>query len=236
MGNVCFVFASFLEHDHTGICNLLESKARQGWMFEKEMLLGMKFRRMQPKNRKFQAVYLPQGESTAEMLERLKEFCVKDGWIYLTNLSGKYIFYNDSSDPVPIETDPIVQIENVDRCMQKQLRMYKVLMIVIGSSLIGKVFRLATNMDIFFWSTVLISISQALLVLMYALTIKEYSVWYKEALTAATEYGVFTPTKTKYSTLLAVLERLIAILILLCIAFLLLETIGAGTCLFDKHF
>ena len=90
-------------YDHAGIVRHLEDMARQGW--------------------RYAVVYFPKAsqfdpEPPAEQRE-FWELCKATGWELVTNRYQMQIFRNPAPDAIPIETDPVVQVENVRAAMKK---------------------------------------------------------------------------------------------------------------------
>lgn len=112
---------SFSLYDRTHIARHLEKLARQGWMLER---IGTAFgwwhyRRIEPKPIRFAVSYragadLYDPAPTPEQ-ETFYDLCAHDGWTLAASYRELQIFYSERPDPVPLETDPVVEVENIRR-------------------------------------------------------------------------------------------------------------------------
>ena len=109
--------------DRTGIQAFLEKQAEKGWMFEKFNTFSWKFRRAQPKKLHFAVTYFPKAsqydlEPPEEQL-RLQEFCAHAGWQFIDANAQMQVFYHEAENPVPIETDPAMELEKIHNSAKK---------------------------------------------------------------------------------------------------------------------
>ena len=110
-------------YDHAGIARHLEDMARQGWQLEKAGGTFFTYRRCDPAELHYTVVYFPKAsqfdpEPPAEQRE-FWELCKATGWELVTSRYQMQIFRNPAPDAIPIETDPVVQVENVRAAMKK---------------------------------------------------------------------------------------------------------------------
>ena len=110
-------------YDHAGIVRHLEDMARQGWQLEKAGSVFWTYRRCKPAELRYAVVYFSKAsqfdpEPPAEQRE-FWELCKATGWELVTNRYQMQIFRNPAPDAIPIETDPVVQVENVRTAMKK---------------------------------------------------------------------------------------------------------------------
>lgn len=110
-------------YDHTGIERHLERMAEKGWMLEKVENNIWHYRRIRPEKLTFFVTYFPRAsELDPEPGEEQKiffDFCEHTGWKLAAVSAQQQIFYNESPDPVPIATDPQVELETVRRSARK---------------------------------------------------------------------------------------------------------------------
>ncbi len=116
-------FAGIVLYDQQRIEKKLTEMARKGWLIE-EMHDGLfwTYRRIEPKELHFAAVYSPQNfgidaDSLAAQSAK-NELCARDGWIPAADWETLRVYYNEQPDPVPIETDPVVQTESIYAAMK----------------------------------------------------------------------------------------------------------------------
>lgn len=102
----------------------LEQQAEKGWMLSSISGCIWTYRRSTPQQAHF-AVSLFAGASDyaakpSKSLETFYDFCARSGW-HLAATSGQLqIFYNLREDPVPIETDPVVDLEILHKAMKRK--------------------------------------------------------------------------------------------------------------------
>ena len=99
-----------------GICRYLEKMAAKGWMPESLTGDGLwLFRRIPPTALKYAVFYArPAKEKDAEAMAKQAEFyelCAHDGWELVCNNSEIQIFCNRRPDAVPLNTDPVAELD-----------------------------------------------------------------------------------------------------------------------------
>lgn len=109
--------------DHTGISRHLEKMAAKGWMIEKIVNTGWVYRRIEPKNIHFAVSYFPKAsEFDPEPSEEQKvfhDFCAHTGWQLACTSAQLQIFYNERDNPIPIETDPELELQAIHASAKK---------------------------------------------------------------------------------------------------------------------
>ena len=188
-------------YDRTGIQNYLEAQAEKGWMLEKAGTLCWKFRRCEPRKLKFSVVYFPEADlydpKPGEGEETFRDLCEHSGWKFAGSQAQMLIFYSTSSNPVPIDTDPVIEVQNIHKSMKKSgLLGYWLLMVSAVLQIVSQSLGFATdplrylswNINLFmilFWPSMF---------LMCAWRIISYYRWYRQAKRAA-EDGEFLATQ-----------------------------------------
>lgn len=127
------ILCHFSFYDQVRIQEKLEEMAEQGWMVDKPGNLTWTFKRMEPKKLRFSVTYFPGASEfdpgpTESELTKL-DFCAQDGWKLALKWGVMQIFYNEDENAVPIETEPVAQVENVKKSMRKNV-LFSHLMIV----------------------------------------------------------------------------------------------------------
>jgi len=116
-------FASFSFYDRTGIEAYLEKEAQKGWLLDKIGSFGWRFRRMEPKEVHFSVNYFPKASAfdpePSEPQVRFQEFCEHTGWKLAGASAQLQIFYNEAKNPVPIETDALLEVETIHKAVKK---------------------------------------------------------------------------------------------------------------------
>ena len=125
MSTVKYRLANFAFYDRSGIARHLEKMAVKGWMLESAGNTLMKYRRIEPKQLHFSVTYYADASQfdpgPTEGQQILAEFCSRDGWQFVCSWGQMQIFCNENPDPAPIETDPVIQVENIHKSMKKNL-------------------------------------------------------------------------------------------------------------------
>ena len=136
-----YSLANLSIYDRSATRQKLEKMAQKGWMIEKLGAVVWKYKPIQPQKLHFEIVFLPSGSVyEAEPTEaecRLQEFCEQDGWKLAARMGQVQIFYNEQQDPVPIETDPATQVENIQRAVKKSVLPAHLGNLVLGAYMFG---------------------------------------------------------------------------------------------------
>lgn len=196
-------FCNFSFYDQQAIQEKLEEMAESGWMLEKTGFMWT-YKRIEPKKLRFSVTYFPNASDfdpspTEGELTKI-DFCRQDGWNLVTTWGVMQIFYNEDLDAVPIETEPVMQIENICRSMKKNVLLPQA--VLSGMLLWNVVIRLSQWLrdpvgelsDPFsIYSVLMFSI----LTLACLYEIGFYFCWSRKAKTAAQNDGVFLPVRSK---------------------------------------
>ena len=119
------ILCHFSFYDQVRIQEKLEEMAQQGWMVHQPGNFTWTFKRMEPKKLRFSVTYFPGASEfdpgpTESELTKL-DFCAQDGWKLALKWGVMQIFYNEDENAVPIETEPVAQVENVKKSMRKNV-------------------------------------------------------------------------------------------------------------------
>lgn len=197
-------FCNFSFYDQQAIQEKLEEMAESGWMLEKTGNFMWTYKRIEPKILRFSVTYFPSASDfdpspTEGELTKI-DFCRQDGWNLVTTWGVMQIFCNEDLDAVPIETEPVMQIENICRSMKKNVLLPQA---VLGGMLLWNVvIRLSQWLrdpvgelsDPFsIYSVLMFSI----LTLACLYEIGFYFCWSRKAKAAAQNDGVFLPVRSK---------------------------------------
>ena len=125
MSNVKRCFANFSPFDQSTIETKLEEMAARGWMIQKLGNLFWTYERMEPQKLHFAVTYFPDASEfdpkPSEGQLTREEFCAQDGWQLAVCWGAMQIFYSTQENPVPIDTDPVTQVETICRTMKKTM-------------------------------------------------------------------------------------------------------------------
>lgn len=187
-------------YDHTGISSHLEKMAAKGWMLERVANYGWIYRRMEPRKLRFAVSYYPKASEYdpeyPDSQQTFHEFCAHTGWKLVCTTFQMQVFCNENEDPVPIETDPALEVETIHAAMMKHFfwghLVLLVLSVILGGSFLFGIYgnilyTLADPMKVF---------TGLCWLLVFALSVTEltaYFRWHKKAVKAA-EQGFFLDT------------------------------------------
>ena len=193
----------FSFYDRTGIQAHLEKTASEGWMLEKIGSVFWHYRRMEPQNLHFSVTYFPQASAfdpePSEKQQIFRDFCKHSGWKLVASSAQMEIYCNAAENPVPIETDALIELENIHKTAKKTILASNIIFLVLGLLQIcmqiinfidNPIYALSHNTTIFLvfcWSIVLITA---------IVELTSYYHWYKKAKTAAREEGYFVETQS----------------------------------------
>lgn len=193
-------FESFSFYDHTGIEKHLVKMAAKGWLIERISNFGWVYRRIEPKNLKFTVNYYPWASNyepaPSEDQQTLLDFCAHTGWQLACTWSTMQVFYNEQPEPVPIDTDPMIQLRNIYEGCERSFTNMNVRLIILVT-LIAVMLHDSTDgfIDLLSGSSNLVIILLGTTLLTMALIdLAVYFIWYHKAL-KATNQGAFLPTK-----------------------------------------
>lgn len=114
-------FYSF--YDAQGIAAHLERMAARGWMIDSLSGVLWRYRAMEPSQLHFAVTYFPKASSfdpgPTEGQQVFADYCAQAGWEPAIRWGQMQIFYTDQPSPVPLETDPVTQVENIRAAMRR---------------------------------------------------------------------------------------------------------------------
>lgn len=116
-------FRHFKFFNRSGMQAYLEEMAKKGWLLTKVTELSWHFRRIKPAKLHFSVVFFPQASiyeaETSEQQQQFHEFCAHTGWKLAASNAQLQFFYNEAENPVPIETDAVLEVENIHKSVKK---------------------------------------------------------------------------------------------------------------------
>ena len=185
----------FSLYDRTGIIEYLEKQAKDGWMLEKIDNNGFKFRRIDPKNLHFAITYLPTLTEFTPLPNdeqmNLFDFCGHTGWKSIESTLQLQVFYNENENPIPIETDALIELETIHKTGKKSFILTGYLFVFVAALQLFSAFLRPCDIYnvtfIILWTVLLIAHSTELL---------RYYSWRKKALKNAMNDGSFTSSKS----------------------------------------
>lgn len=216
------LFVPFSLYEQQAMETLLEKQAAQGWL-----LTGMggwfwTFRQMEPQALQFSVIYCSKVDEYApqptEEQQDKEDLFTQSGWQPAARRHDIQVFYTADTDALPLETDPVVQVESLRKVMDRltlRPRLFTLALCLVWIVKYGLDFR---HDAIRFLSSGFDVISLPVWFLLLAACVLEpiaCLAWYPKARRAAEECSVFLPPRipTRASGVLVALAVL-----LLCLA------------------
>ena len=105
------LFAEF--YDYTGASRRLERMAAKGWQLTEVGQWLWRFEKANPQKLHYTVVYFPDvsdldPDPKIELLDYIA-MCEEAGWKLAAQRNQMLIFCSEEADPVPIDTDPVIQ-------------------------------------------------------------------------------------------------------------------------------
>lgn len=136
-----YVYGDFAFFDRTGIARYLEKMAGKGWMIRRVNCNPWVFERTEPRKLRFSISYFPEGARNGvpeqERKDTFREFCGHAGWTLAAERDTMMIWYSDREDPLPIATDPVLELETIHSGVKKQDLTVKYTSVVGGILFLG---------------------------------------------------------------------------------------------------
>ena len=193
----------FSFHDYAGLAANMEKLARKGWLLDKIGRMGWRYRRIEPQNLKFAVAYFPPASTfdpePSESELRFRDYCEEAGWKLAASNAQIQVFYNENPDAVPLETDAVLQVENIHAAAKKTTLLSHWILGGLG------LFQLIVWLVTFLENPALILadyggwfrfISFANLLVLSAVELISYYTWHKKAVRLAEETGQLYPTQS----------------------------------------
>ena len=112
--------------DRQKMVNYLDKQARNGWLFRGFGDKGWNFILVEPNIYHFSVVYFPadfdKDETAVSRLLEFREFCAHAGWELAGANQELQVFYSTREHPVPIDTDPLLEIETMQTMALRKLK------------------------------------------------------------------------------------------------------------------
>lgn len=192
-------FFSF--YDRSGLEKRLTRMAEKGWLLEKIGSFLWTYRRIEPKRLSFCVSWFPKASAfdpgPSEEQKTFYDFCEHTGWALACSFGQMQIFYNEAEDPIPIETDPVMEVDAIHRAVKRTTLPSQLVLLVLAlingflfvyRLLDDPIGTLASAQNLF------TGFCWAVLILLIAVDCGGYFLWRRKARKAA-EQGVFLETK-----------------------------------------
>ena len=187
-------------YDRTGLEKHFAKMAKKGWLIEGISNLYWSYRKIEPKDLHFCVTYYPKAsdfnpEPTEEQ-KRLLDFCAHTGWQLCCTWFQMQVFCNDRENPIPLETDPVLEIESIHAACKKDFLPSHFLLIFL-SLVLGSRFLITLCNDpitaLSESSRLLTGLASLAMLATSATELISYFLWHRKAAKLA-EDGIFSET------------------------------------------
>ena len=222
----------------------LEQMAQKGWMLCQCDEAELVYDKCQPQQVHFAATFFPAYDFLDPVpppsLERLWDFCEMTGWQHVTDNAVMQIFYNTQPDPMPLETDAVLQLQNFDAVMKlEKVKNWKQSVIINGFyfAFLTVIF-IAISAEQSLWRVignaspvmVLLVVKNFYSFISDGVKLLGYKKWYKAAKKSAEENNIFLPPQS--SETIEKNDIIVATIILAASLFALLQRGELGAVVF----
>lgn len=203
----------FSFYNHTGIEAHLAKMAKNGWLIESISNFSWTYRKIEPQDIHFSVSYYPKGSDfdpePAEEQQTFHDFCAHTGWKLACAWHQMQVFYNENESPIPLDTDPIMEVDTLHRACKKNFLPSLYIMLILGLLMTLYFIAGVYHDPIGLLSSSGRLVAQFAYLCVLALSLVElitYFRWYKSAKKAA-QNGIFvdTPSTTKFQILVMIL-------------------------------
>lgn len=193
------LFAEF--YDYTGAARRLERMAAKGWMLKEADGYVWCFEKAEPQKLHFSVVYFPDISNLdlapkRQLLDYIA-MCEAAGWRLAAQREQMLIFYTAEADPVPIDTDPVIQLETVRKVMKKTHVRGNICLIIFALLSLWQTHNDFSTFPMHYFAfniSLLHAVWMAALLLISCAELITYGLWVRRA-KAAAEQGRFVPSK-----------------------------------------
>ena len=187
-------------YNHTGLEDHFTKMAKKGWLIESISNFYWTYRKIEPKNLHFCVTYYPRASDfdpePSEEQQTFHDFCAHTGWQLCCTWHQMQVFYNEKENPVPLETDPVMEVETLHKaCKKNFLPSYFLLLalgLLMGAYFVARIFAdpIGLLSDPSHLMTGTAYVCMAIISITELLT---YFLWHEKAKKAA-EHGIFVET------------------------------------------
>lgn len=198
----------------------LDKQARNGWLFCGFGNKGWNFIPVEPNIYHFSVVYFPadfeKDETAVSRLLEFREFCAHAGWKLAGANQELQVFYSTRENPVPIDTDPQMEIKTMQTMALRKLKPH------VQDNLKQGLIYLMMGLLAFFenpiWALTYLLLITGLIIyfgrlLVGLIRLGEQYVWYWQARRYAEQYGEY-PHSLKHLPFSKIVDVLVDIFLL----------------------
>lgn len=200
-------------YNHTGLESHFKRMAKKGWLIESISNFYWTYRRIEPKDIHFCVTYYPRASDfdpePSEEQQTFHDFCAYTGWQLACTWHQMQVFYNEKDKPVPLETDPVMEVETLHKaCRKNFLPSYYLLLalgLLMGAYFVARIFSDPIGL-LSDPSHLMTGTAYVCMVIIAVTELLSYFLWYAKAKRAARN-GVFvdTPSTAAFQKVIVVI-------------------------------
>ncbi len=190
--------AYFKFYDRSKMQAYFEKMAEKGWLLTQSTDFSWNFRRIEPKKLRFSVVYFPKesmfAADVSERLSRFHDFCDHTGWKLASTNGQVQFFYNETEDPVPIETDAVLEVENIHQATKKRfLPGYAIELALAIFNLVLQILQCIKNPISYLssWGNLIYALCWCIICILALTELTGYYFWHRKAKRTAREENRF---------------------------------------------
>ena len=123
-------------YNHTGLEEHFTKMAKKGWLIESISNFYWTYRKIEPKDLHFCVTYYPRASDfdpgPTEEQQTFHDFCAHTGWQLTCTWHQMQVFYNEKENPIPLETDPVLEVETLHKACKKNFLPSYFLLLALG--------------------------------------------------------------------------------------------------------
>ncbi len=220
---------TFSFYDHTGIEKHLENMAEKGWLLSEINRFTWVYRRIEPKKLHFAVTYYPKASEfdpkpqEGQMI--YQDYSAHTGWKFICSSAQMQIFCNEEENPIPLETDPSVEVQTIHKAAKKGFLLSYFILLAIAvldtalfiSRLLGDPIGLLSST-----TQLATGFCWALLFLLCVVELGGYYRWRRKAIKAA-ENGEFLDTRSH-----SLFQKIVLAAALFALVYVFINLISVG--------
>lgn len=196
------VMEFFSFYDCSGLERRLTAMAEKGWLLEKVGSTLWTYRRTESRKLTFCVCWFPKASAfdpePSEDQQTFYDFCEHTGWTLAASYGQMQVFYNDRPDPVPIETDPVMEVDAIHRAARRTTLPFHLILLVLALLYSGLFVSRLLNDPIGVLSSatnLFTGVDWIILTMLEVVECGSYFLWHHRAVKAA-EQGMFLEAKS----------------------------------------
>ena len=190
----------FAPYDYDGMTSHFEQMALDGWLIQGVRGNLWKYKKIQPQKLKFAVTHFEKftfNEAAPDNGQNeFLRMCEASGWQLAARYNSMMVFVTENENAVPIETDPMVQLKNIDKSVKPLFAIKNTLLFynILRTRLFNGMGRVMDGeMPAVNYTSLLLSLAVILLV---NIDTFDYLIWRNKATNIMREQGAFYSKKT----------------------------------------